>query len=542
MVRKGDGGELLKEPCVSKSLLSCFLVQCALIVAVVCAWGESDEDSVLVFGRVADSITLDPARAAEGESFKVLENIYEGLVRYWDDSTDIEPSLAVSWEQSQDGKTWTFHLRKNVVFHDGTPFDAHAVVYNFTRQIDLKDPWFREYFDYASFTFNYVKTVEALDNSTVKITLDRPYAPFLSNLAMSAAKIASPTALEKWGNEFGMHPVGTGPFKFVEWIPKARIVLQKNENYWGTEPFLDRVVFRCIPDNSQRFNEFQNEGIDAMDGINPMDVKKIEKLPDSELLMRPGLNIGYLAMNAEKSPYHLLEVRRAINHAINKINLVKLLYQGMAVPAKTPIPPVLWSYNQDIQDYKYDPQKAKILLEQAGYENGFETTLWVMRTSQPYMPQPLEIARAIQGNLEAVGIKVKIVSHKWDIYKTATENGEHDMGLFGWIGESGDPDSFLYVLLDKGNAVKGKATNVAFFKNHELHALLIRAQQISNREERIRLYGQAQKIIHQKAPWVPLAHAQQILAFKRKVQGIVQHPTGVIRLYKTQIKEGEDDE
>ena len=508
-------------------------VVCVLSVCVAFSATSAESDApgggTIVFGRGADSITLDPAAATEMESAKVIESIYEGLVHCADDGTQIEPCLAASWERSDDGKTWTFHLRDNVLFHDGTPFDAEAVVDNFTRQIDPAHRRFQSDFAYAPVILKYVTNVEALDDRTVRITLSQPYAPFLHNMAMFSAKIASPRALKHWGKAIGHHPVGTGPFRFEEWRPNDRIILKRNDQYWGDKAKLDRVVFRSIPDNAARFKAFRDGRVDAMDGINPGDVAKIEELPNTTLVSRPGLNVGYLAMNTTKPPFDNAKVRQAVNHAVNKPGLIKVMYRGLAAPAKTPLPPTLWGHNDEIVDYTYDPDKAMELLAEAGFKDGFESTLWTMRIPRPYMPRPLDVARLIQSNLAEVGIHVRVVSHTWDDYNDKVENGEHDMCLLGWIGDNGDPDNFLYVLLDRDNAVKGKAMNCAFFDNERLHELLVAAQQTQEFDERVRLYKEAQQIVHDEAPWVPLAHARQIVAARDNVTGIVVHPTGVLR-------------
>ncbi|MBI5591529.1 MAG: ABC transporter substrate-binding protein [Deltaproteobacteria bacterium] len=477
----------------------------------------------LIWGRSTDPVFLDPAKTSDSEEARVTANIFEGLVRYQDGSEDIEPALAVSWETSKDEKEWIFHLRKDVTFHDETPFNAEAVVFSFLRQIDSKHPFHREGFKFANAVFKYVKTVEAIDEYTVKITLEKPYAPFLYNLRMRhAAPIVSPSAVKKLGDQFEKHPVGTGPFRFAEWIPEDRIILEKNPTYWGNSPYLDRIVFKTIADNKTRLLELQTGAIHGMEGIEPDAVEEIKNNKELRFEIKPDLNVGYLAFNTEKKPFDQVKVRQAINYAINKHNLIKLLYQDMAIPAKNPIPPILWGYNDEIADYEYQPEKARQLLKEAGCGAGFDTTLWAMPVSRPYMPQPEKIARAIKSNLAAIGVRAEIITHDWKNYLKKIANGEHDMCLIGWISDNGDPDNFLYVLLDKDNAVKPKAQNVAFFKDDRLHDILIHAQQISNLEERIRLYRSAQEIIHEKAPWVPLAHAQRPGVFRNNVHNVIR--------------------
>jgi peptide/nickel transport system substrate-binding protein len=503
-----------------------FLLSSAFVLAQEPKYGGT-----LVFGSGGDATRLDPADVTDGLSITRTDNIFEGLVQYKPGTTEIEPCLAERWEVSEDGLTFTFYLRKGVKFHDGTDFNADAVVYSFKRQFDPNHP-FHKYGEWAywKWMFTSVKDVVKVDDYTVKIILSEPYAPFLSNLAMFTVAIVSPAACEKYGADFFKNPVGTGPFKFVEWVKDDHITLEAFEDYWQGRPYLDRIIFRVIPDPSVRLLELEKGSIDAMEYPNPDDLERIKNNPDLMLLEAPGINVGYLAMNMGEDtpgfqkPFGDVRVRRAVNHAINKEAIVKYLYKDTAIVAKNPIPPTMWGYNDEIEDYEYNPDKARELLKEAGYPNGFETTLWAMPVSRPYMYDPPKIAEAIQADLEAVGIKANIYTVEWGTYLQETEAGKHPMCLLGWTGDNGDPDNFLYVLLDKDNAIVGSAGNVAFYRNDELHEILIKAQRTYDQEERIKLYKKAQEIIHNDAPWVPIAHAKNQMVFKKDVKGYVLHP------------------
>ncbi len=494
------------------------------------------QGGTLIWGRAHDSSSLDPALIHDGESSKVTANIFEGLVRYCDDGAKIEPALASRWTVSDDGKIWNFSLRKNVFFHDGSEFNAEAVVFSIRRQIDPGHPYYRDDFPYSDSTFKYVRDVEAVDTHTVKITLETAYAPFQANLAMSlAAPVISPAALKKWKADFATHPSGTGPFRFKQWIPGDRIILEKNDRYWGTPPHLDRLIFKTIPNIKSRLSALRSRALHGMDGLDAESAKIIESSAELKMETRPGMNVAYLAMNTQKSPFHLQSVRQAVNHAINKQNLVKWMYQDMAIPAKNPIPPVIWGYNDTIEDYDYNPDKARKLLASAGFPDGFDTTLWAMPVARPYMPQPQKMAAALRSNLRAVGVNAEIVTHDWKTYLNKTSNGEHDMCLLGWVGSNGDPDNFLYTLLDGDNAKKPKATNVSFFSNNALHDLLIRAQQSIDPQTRAKLYRNAQKVIHEQAPWAPLAHSVGIIGLRKTVHGVFPDPMEDIRFSKAWI-------
>ncbi len=485
------------------------------LVIVASMIGDStSEMSTLIFGRGGDSVTLDPSQMLDGESAKVCDMVYDTLVQYRGATTDIEPALAETWESSVDGLTWTLHLRQGVKFHDGTPLNANAVVFSLSRLNALSRSFYEEFID----------RITPLDDFTVQIHLKTPYAPFLSTMASSENAIVSPTAVAHFGESFGNNPVGTGPFKFVQWDRSDQIVLTANNTHWAGKPEIDRLIFRSIPDNSERYMELQEGNIHIMEFPNPDDLTTIRGDTRLELLMQPSLNVGYLAMNMEKPPFDNLKVRLAINHAINKADIIERLYQGTGIPAKGPIPPTLWSYDDSIEDYTYNPELAKQLLAEAGYPNGFETTLWALPIPRPYIPNGQALAAALQSDLRNIGIVANIVTYDWRTYLDKTEVGEHDMAMLGWSA-GGDPDSFLYYLLSKTTAQK-PALNIAFYKSDEMQDVLDRARTSTDRDERIELYQQAQAIFHRDVPWVPLAHAQRLLVIDRSVQNLKLAPVG----------------
>lgn len=480
-----------------------------------------------IFGRGGDSVGLDPALEEDGESFKVCDNIYDTLIQYKDGSTELEPGLAESWESSEDGLKWTFHLRKGVKFHDGTPFNAEAVLFSLNRQHDEEHPFHDVSGSYvywvATGLAEIVDKISKIDEYTVQISLKTAYSPFIYTIAITPFSIVSPSAVKEWGDEYFNNPVGTGPFKFSRWDKKDKIVLEANDDYWGGRPNLDRVIFRSIPDNAVRLIELQQGGLHAMEFPNPDDLQQIQDDEDLELLSQPGMNIGYLAMNFDKPPLDNQKVRLAINHGINKATIIEHLYQGLGIPAKNPIPPTLWSYDDTIQDFEYDPELAKDLLKEAGYPNGFETTLWALPVPRPYIPDGRALAEVIQSDLRKIGINTKIVTYDWGTYLEKTKHGEHDMAMLGWSADLGDPDNFFYFLLSKSSAEK-PAGNIAFYRSDEMQDLLEQARATSDRDLRITLYQKAQQIFHNDVPWVPLAHAKQVLVINKKVKNLKLQP------------------
>jgi peptide/nickel transport system substrate-binding protein len=476
-----------------------------------------------VFGRGADSVGLDPAIVTDGESFRVTRNIYESLLEYKRDSTEVVPGLAERWETSPDGLTWKLALRRNVKFHDGTPFNAEAVVFNFERWMLESHPYHKGVFEYWKSMFGgfpgFVKSVKASDDGTVEFVLEKPMAPFLANLAMPMFGVASPTAVKKYGDDHFKNPVGTGPFRFKEWRKDDRIVLERNPDYWGEKALLDRVIFRSIIDNSARLLELQAGSIDLMEFLSPDDLPTVKNDANLQLVLRPSMNVGYLWWNVEKEPFGKLEVRRAIGHAINKRAIVDKLFGGIGIVAKNMLPPSLWGYNDAVVDYEYDAAKAREYLAKAALPNGFKTKLWAMPNPRPYMPQPTKIAEAIQADLKAVGIEAEIVTMDWATYLAKTRDGEQEMYMLGWTGDNGDPDNFLYWFFGQ------KETRSRYF-NAKAAELTAKAQAIFNQEERARLYRETQMILKEDAANVPIAHTTPPLAAKKIVKGYTPHATG----------------
>lgn len=495
---------------------------------------SSSTPQVLVFGRGADSVSLDPGIVTDGESFKVTQNVFETLLNFGEEDTTINPGLAKEWEVSEDGLTYTFQLQEGVKFHDGTDFNAEAVIKNINRWKGGKE----EDFYYFNSMFkaegeDIIKEVTAEGDYTVVFTLARPQAPFLKNLAMSPFGIGSPTAFEAAGDKFGDNPVGTGPFKFTDWKRNDSITIEKFEDYWQEGlPKLDKVIFRSIPDNSARLNELMAGNIDLADGINPSDGKTVEGDSTLQLIERPSMNIGYLGLTNTRAPFDNKLVRQAVNYAIDKQAIVDAFFEGRAEVAANPMPPSISGYNDAISPYPYDPEKAKSLLAEAGYD-GKEIELWAMPVPRPYMPDGAKVAEVIQKNLEDVGIPSKIVTFEWATYLEKAKNGEADAFMLGWTGDNGDADNFIYTLLDKDNI---GSNNYAYYTNEEVHGLLIQAQSETDENVRNELYKKAQEIIHEDAPWVPLAHSTPLLAAKAGVKDFKPHPTGSDKLDKVSME------
>lgn len=510
----------------------------AWLSLAIAAWGceatrvpaqHRRDPGALVVAEAADVLALDPVEVTDSESIEVGELLYEGLVGWKPGTTDIEPRLATGWQVSQDGKTWTFQLREHVRFQDGTPFDAQAVVFSFERLLEPKHPNFLgAKGQYWRALLHEVVKVTAIDAHTVEIHTARPYSPLLGDLAMFP--MVSPAAVRRWGAKFDEHPVGTGPFQLVAWNKGEQVDVKRFDGYWGKRPGLDRIVFDVDPDARQRLIDLESGSVDLATAILPDEQPFVELHPDLVLFHTPGNDVSYLAMNTQHKPFDDVRVRRAANFAINKEPIVKLAYQGRALPADSPLPPSEWGFHQPRVRYGYDPEAAKKLLAEAAADGTFDPNqvfkLYAPSTPRPYVSQPERVARFLQASLEQVGIHTELVLQPYARHRASVENGEHDLAMFGWVGDTGDPDNFLYVLFHSDNAVVGAAQNVAFYRDDTVDKWLDEAQGVADETTRSGLYAAVQDKLAADAPWVPIAHSELVVAGRAELEGVVLSPTG----------------
>lgn len=511
-----------------------FLLMALVLVSFSCKDDDAVQEDdgkfggVLVFARSGDSVGLDPGRETDGESFYGSTPVFDTLVEFVPGETALQPALAESWEFAADGLSVVFNLRQGVKFHDGTDFNADAVVYSFERQFKEdhpaydRGPW--KYWGYMDMD-SIVEDVIAVDDHTVKFVLKKKEAPFLANLAMDFAAIVSPTAAEEFGADFASNPVGTGPFVFVSWTKDDAIVYERNPDYWGGDVYLDRLILKVIPDATARWLALQKGEVDIIDFPSPEDLEEMRNTEGIKLVQQEGLNVGYLALNNDRAPFDNLLVRQAMNYAINREEIVAGVYGEAGLPAKNPLPPTMWSYNDDIEAYPYDPEMAMELLAEAGYPDGFDMEIWAMPVARPYNPNGKKVAEIMQAQLAEIGVNVEIVSYEWGTYLDKTDSGEHQAAMLGWTGDNGDPDNFLWVLLSEP-AAQVPAGNIAFWRNAEFTALCAEAKETMDVAERTRLYEEAQVIFHDEAPWVPIAHSLVSAPMKESVQDFVLYPTG----------------
>ncbi len=546
----------MTSPRFSRSLVVLALVAVLSLIAVsgpasvFAAPPSQSAGGAFIFGAQGEPVCLDPAIITDGISGRVTNQIFEGLVKFDKDTTNVVPSLAEKWTTSSDGTVWTFNLRKGVKFHDGTDFNADAVVKNWDYWRNTKNPMHAaqvkagQTFEYYANQFggfdddSIITKVEAVDPATVKFTLKSPQAPFLNNLAMFVFVIWSPTALEKAPVECGArNPVGTGPYRFVEWKPNEQVTLEAFPGYWDkpNAPKMQRVIIRNIPNNSARLIALTAGEIHGMEGLEPRDVAAVKADPKRfKLILRPANTTGYVAFNYKVKEFQDVKVRQAFAQAINKGPIVNSFYGGTGTVAKEFQPPALWGYNKDIEDWKYDTAAAKKLLADAGYPNGIsEVTFdgkkvplefWYMPVSRPYYPSPKDIATAIAADWAKAGINVSLQSVDWTTYLDKRKNGQLPLYMLGWTGDNGDPDNFVcyFFCMDaKDNPIMTEG----FVADKEVSDILKKAAVIVDQAERTKLYQQAEKLIHDRVLRIFVANNQPPLAFLSSVDGYIANPT-----------------
>ena len=510
--------------------LAAFLVVAAVLTGCSGSGSSSANSKILYFAQSADPRGLDPAWVDDSESTNVTAQIYEGLLKYKKDGTAVEPCLATSWTISPDGTQYTFKLRKNVKFQDGTPFNADAVVYNIERQLPPKAS---ADMPYASFTFGPVKDAVKIDNYTVRIDLTAPYTPFLANLAMTlAAPMASPTALKAHNDNINNNPVGTGPFKFVKWDKGQDVELQAYDGYWGTKPSVGKIIYKIEAENSVRASDLIAGSVNTTDEVDPNDIPKM-KQNNVKIYEASGMNINYMAFNCSRAPFDTEAAREAVAHAINKPELVKYLYQDYAEVANTILPSFVPGYDSSVQQYGYDPDKAKQMIQSSGLA-GKTINIITYSNSRPYNPvDGQKLAEAVQNYLNKVGLKSQIQVYDWTTYKQKIIDGAGDICFYGWVGDNGDADNFM-TLLQSDQMQSGM--NAAKYKNTQVDSLLQEARTTVNGDKRNSLYGQIETIAAKDAPWVPISHEKSLGAYTSNVSGFYVHQTGSVFLNNVAIK------
>ena len=503
---------------------------CLMVMPV--AWSSTPND-VLIVGQVAEPKSLDPQAVTAVNDFRIVINLYDGLVRYKEGSLEVEPALATSWKITDAGKVYTFTLRKGVKFHDGTPFNAQAVKFNFDRMLDDKHPQHDTGPFPLAFFFKAIKQTRVIDDNTVQFKLDKPYAPLLSNLAYPTGLIVSPTAVKKYRKDYGRHPVGTGPFKFVKWESNRLVSVAKNVDYWDGAPKLNAVVFRPITDANTRVTELLSGGLDLMVEVPPDNVAMFAKDKAYTVYQQAGPHLWFLILNMKEGPFKDKRVRQAVNYAINKQALVDDVLQGTATVATGPTPAAFgWAYNNKLKPYPYDPAKAKQLLKEAG-ATGAQLTFYVAEGGSG-MLNPIAMGTAIQADLARVGLKVKIQTYEWNTFLGKVNpglQGKADMAEMAWM--TNDPDTLPYLALRTAAWPDKGGFNSGYYSNKEVDKLLQQARETTDQAKRASLYKRMQKIVYNDAPWAFIANWKQNAVTTQQVKGFHLQPSFLLVLKNT---------
>ena len=539
----------------SQKLVLLLLVALTFALVAASCGGDDDEGGgaggTLVFAGASDPVVIDGALVSDGESIRVITQIFETLVGLKAGTTEVEPVLAESYEVNDNATVFTFKIREGVTFHDGTDLDAAAVCFNFNRWYNFKGPlqsasasyYWQAFFggyknnESEDLSPSLFKSCTTPDPMTAVITLTKPSASMLAALTQQAFSIASPKALQEFNADQGTldeetgfrptgtfgteHPIGTGPFKFESWTREDRLVLSRYDDYWGEKAELEEVIIRPIADNAARLQALQNDEIQGYDLVEPQDVPTIEGDDTLKVLERPAFNVAYVTINHAQKPMDNPLVRQAVAHGLDREAVVENFYGGRAVVAKEFMPPEVVGYADDVKEYPYDPERAKQLLRQAGLTLPVKIDFWYPSdVSRPYMPDPKRNFEGFRRSLEQSGFEVTPHTAPWDpdYLGRVDEGTAGHLNLIGWTGDFADADNFIGVFFQSFSPQWG-------FRNQEIFDILDRAEAEADEAERERLYQEANRMIMEFLPGVPYAHSEPALGFRADVQGYVPSPT-----------------
>jgi len=504
-----------------KVLMTCTLVLLLFLLgsgSTLLATGKDE----LVYVEGTDIDTLDPQRSTHAPTTTCLHLLYNGLVTWKDESLEIVPDLATSWDVSKDGLTWTFHLRKGVKFHDGSPFNAECVKFTFERLLapETGSPYRAQ--------FLIIDHIDVVDDYTVSITTKRPYPDFLLNIANGNLTMLSPTATKKWSvGEYGNHPVGTGPYKLKEIARGDRVVFVRNENYWGPKPKIRTIIYRPVPEASVRIAMLRTGEADIVAKIPPEELKKLSSDPTVKVIASPAMFQLGIELRCDQPPLNDIRVRQALNYAVDKKAIAENILLGAGEVATAPYGPGI-DFRANLKPYPYDPEKAKLLLKEAGYPNGFKLKLWA--PNGRYLKDK-QIAEAIQGYLQNIGIDVELRIMDWPEYTQMQRSPERQALMLGRATPGAD-----YTMTRLWSRDSWNRDNLTLYWNPKLEELLAEARVCFDRAKREKLYHEAQSIVWNEAPFIFLHSQYNTFALKPDIQGFVVIPQEVCFLARVEKK------
>jgi len=517
-------------------LLPIFVVL-GVAAALVPSAGAQKRGGTLTIVRPTDPVSLDPNLETTAPGAWVYFNMLEGLLTL-DDKMQVKPALATSYEVMSPTRV-RFKLRPNVKFHDGTPFNAEAVRFTFDRALNGKPParW-------ASLAGS-LSGAEVVDNLTVDVVTREPYGPILRTLAMYCMGIVSPTAVQKLGADFSRAPVGTGPFKFVEWKTNTHVIIERNADYWGDKAPLDRVVFKVVPEEGARMIALQTGDADMVLFPSPAQLPALRKDPKFTVHETTGIRVVFAGMHAGLPPLDDVRVRQALHHAVDRKAILDNIMEGSAGPALGVLAPGVFGYKDMHLDrlYPFDRGRAKALLAQAGWTAGGDGIMtkggqrlslsWL--TARGRYPKDGEITEAIQAMFKDVGVEAKVQVLDWaTVFQQVRSNPlNHHLFTLGWVTSNADADYSLYALFHS-KQVPPTGWNTSRYANARVDTLVEQARRSLNQTEREKLYAEVQDIVAKEMVWIPVYTTKEIIAARAGVKGFQIHPVEYnLALWKT---------
>jgi len=473
---------------------------------------------VLIFGSTVEAETLDPHDTVDNFAWRAIYYCYDRLVKFKDGTTEVEPSLAESWEISENGQTYTFHLRQGINFIDGVPFNAEAVAYSFKRLILLGRP--------ASGTVEGILDVdgiEVVDEYTIRFHLNFPFVPFLGSLATNQASIVSPGIEQYSKGDYAAawlaeHSAGTGPFYVKEWRRGDVIILGRNEGYWGTKPFLREIHIRYIPEAAVLRELLEKGEVDMGEVLTDDQLDALAKVSGVRIFEAPSFAVCRLYLNCSKPPLSDVRVRQAISYAIDYDGIIYAVTKGHAVQMRGPIPQGMWGHDPTVFQYKRDLAKARQLLAEAGYPTGFKISMLI----DPGIAAWVDIATIVQANLAEVGINVEIVGYARPTMRAMIDRGEHEISIGYWTPDYPDPDMFAWYWFYSAN--RGLGGNRSFYSNPRMDELAVGQRAEPDPEKRLEMLKELQKIAVEDAVYVYLYQSTYRTAMREWVKGYVYNP------------------
>jgi peptide/nickel transport system substrate-binding protein len=469
-------------------------------------------------GLDADPPNLDPHQSTAAVDRQVFQSLFDKLVDINQD-LQIVPMLATSWTITNDGKTYTYKLRPNVVFHDGTPFNAEAVKYNFERMLDPNVAGFPSP---RRSEINLVQKVTVVDPLTIQIELEKPFSPFLATLSDRAGMMVSPAAAQRLKRGFSLEPVGTGPYKFVEKRPQDRVVLERFDRHWDKNAgYVDRITFRPFPDEQARVANLRSGEIDIINLVPATEVPALKTDPRLTLLERSSFGFQGIFLNVSAPPFNNKALRQAFNATIDRVTLARVVFGDTVMPANGPFPKGMLGYasgpNGRIPERNLDLARAK--LREAGQPNGFTFT---MKIGPGRIEQ--QVAQVLQSMAGEVGIKINIEILEFGTLLSQLDQHRYEAGRLGWSGRP-DPDGNIYAWF-----VTGGGLNDSAYSNPRVDSLLDAARILSTADLRTRAYADVMNVLNDDLPYLFLWWPKEYKAFTPKLQGFVHNSDGMLRL------------